>query len=140
MHCPQCGCVEKTKSGKAHGMQRYRCKGCGAHYTKSSRRGYPLEVRKRAVALYLEGLGFRSISRLLSVSHVTLQRWVKDMAAQIRLIKAQEPQGYHATLMELDELWHYVGKKTANSGCGWLLIETPATLWRSDAALVLEKR
>lgn len=120
MHCPKCGCLEQTKSGMAHGMQRYRCKGCNAHYTKSSRRGYPLEVKKRAVALYLEGLGFRSISRLLSVSHVTLQRWVKDMAAQIRIIKAQETQGHHATLMELDEMWHYVEKKQttlAVAGC-----------------------
>ena len=140
MHCIKCGCVEKTKSGMVHGMQRYRCKGCGYQYTKSSRRGYPLEVRKRAVALYLEGLGFRAISRLLSVSHVTLQRWIADMAAQIRLIKTQEEQGHHATLMEIDEMWHYVGKKTASSGSGWLLIETREKSWPSGRVLVLEKR
>lgn len=140
MHCIKCGCVEKTKSGTVHGMQRYRCKGCGYLYTKSSRRGYPMEVRKRAVSLYLEGLGFRSISRLLSVSHVSLQRWVKDLAHQIQIIKSQQEQGHHATLMELDEMWHYVGKKRANSGSGWLLIETSGTSWPSGSVLVVEKR
>jgi transposase-like protein len=140
MHCIKCGCVEKTKSGKAHGMQRYRCKGCGYQFTKSSRRGYPIEVRKRAVALYLEGIGFRAISRLLSVSHVSLQRWVKDLAHQIQIIKSQEEQGHSATLMELDEMWHYVGKKRTNSGCGWLLIETSARSWPSGSVLVVEKR
>jgi transposase-like protein len=141
MHCPKCGCVDRVKNGKANGLPRFKCKGCGCNYTKSTRRGYALEIRKQAIALYLEGLGFRSIERLLDISHMSVMRWVRDMAQQIQSIKAaQKGESVHATIMELDEMWHYVGKKTASSGCGWLLIETPKMSSHSASVLVVEKR
>ena len=77
-----------------------------------------MELRKRAVLLYMEGLGFSSIEGLWGVSHMSVMRGVKGLAAQIRSIKAADTERHHATFMELDEMWHYVGKKTANSGCG----------------------
>ena len=141
MSCPECGSVSKVKNGFVHGMQRHRCKDCGCNYTKSTPRGYPLSIKKRAIQFYLEGLGFRSISRLLGVSHVSLQRWVKDMAGQIQSLKASQEIGVkHATLMEIDEMWHYVGKKTEQSGSGWLLIEIPEMSLASGSVLVVEKR
>ncbi len=142
MTCPKCGGGERIKNGNANGMQRWHCKGCGCNYTKSSRRGMPLEIKKRAISLYLEGLGFRSISRFLGVSHVSLQRWVRELSHQIQSIKAaQQPEEkYHATIMELDEMWHFVGKKTASSGCGWLLTEIPKKSLPSGSVLVVERR
>jgi transposase-like protein len=141
MHCPKCGCVERVKNGHANGLPRFKCKGCGCNYTKSSRRGHPLSVRKQAIALYLEGLGFRSIERLLDISHMSVMRWVKDLAKQIQSIReAERGESIHATIMELDEMWHYVGKKTASSGCGWQLIETPKTSLPSGSVLVVKRR
>ncbi len=140
MHCPKCGVIERVRNGFANGLQRWHCKGCGCNYTKSSRRGYPAEVKQRAISFYLEGLGFRAISRLLGVSHVSLQRWVRDLARQIQSIKSTSEERCHATVMELDEMWHYVQKKSGNSGCGWLLIETSGTSWPSGSAVVVAKR
>lgn len=141
MSCPKCGCAERVKNGFANGMQRWHCKECGCNYTKSSQRGMPLEMKERAISLYLEGLGFRSISRFLGVSHVSLQRWVRDLSRQVLSIKAAQPEERcHATIMELDEMWHFVGKKTASSGCGWLLIEIPAVSVPSGSVAVVERR
>jgi hypothetical protein len=131
--------VDRVKNGHANGLARFKCKGCGCNYTKSSRRGHSLALRKQAISLYLEGLGFRSIERLLGVSHMSVMRWVKDLAHQIQTIKsAQQGESIHATLMELDEMWHYVGKKTASSGCGWQLTEIPAKSLPSGSVLVVE--
>lgn len=141
MHCPKCRCVERVKNGRANGLPRFRCKGCGCNYTKSTRRGHPLAVRKRAISLYLEGLGFRSIERLLDISHMSVMRWVRDVAAQIQSIKAAEKdERLNARVMEMNEMWHYLGTKTASSGCGWLLTEIPKASLPSGPFLVVERR
>jgi transposase len=135
--CPKCMSTERIKSGWAHGMQRWKCKECGYYYTKSTPRGYPLEVKRLALRLYLEGLGFRAIERILKVSNVAVLKWVRKAAGELR---AERPK-YDATgkLMEIDEMWHYVGKKTAMSGCGWLLIEIPEISSVSGLVVVVEK-
>ena len=134
--CPKCLGFKRHKDGKAHGLQRWRCKGCGCRYTKSSGRGYPLQLRELAIKLYLEGLGFRSIERILKVSNVAVLKWVNQAASRIRA----EHRAYDATgrIMELDEMWHYVGGETAKSGCGWLLTEIPAISLLSGRVVVVE--
>ena len=48
------------------------------HYTVSKRSGekHP-ETRQLALDMYLEGLGFRVIGRLLNVSHTAVFGWVR---------------------------------------------------------------
>ncbi|MFT4967609.1 MAG: transposase, partial [Candidatus Deianiraeaceae bacterium] len=36
-----------------------------------------LNLKRLALELYLEGLGFRSISRILKVSHVSIYNWIR---------------------------------------------------------------
>ena len=64
-HCPKCGSEVRTKAGFIGEAQRWLCKGCGCKYTRSTPRGMPMQVKRRALQLYLEGLGFRAIGRLL---------------------------------------------------------------------------
>ena len=137
-YCPKCGCSERTKDGIVHETQRWKCKDCGCRYTKSSGRGYPPETRHFALKLYLEGLGFRAIERILNVSNVAVMKWVRQAANQIRV--ERPPYDASGRIMEIDEMWHYVGKKTATSGCGWLLTEIPATSSAARLVVVVEKR
>ena len=58
MNCPKCKSEKKIKNGVIKGIQPYKCKSCD----------YPLSTKKKALQLYLEGLGFGSIGRLLGVS------------------------------------------------------------------------
>jgi transposase-like protein len=64
MKCPKCLYDKSVKSGIIKGRQRYKCKACGFNYTvelKSTSK--PKSLKKQALHLYLEGLGFRSIGR-----------------------------------------------------------------------------
>ncbi len=69
--------------------------------------------------MYLEGLGFRSIGRILQISHVTIYYWVKQWGTSIDLPKKQSP----VELAELDEMHHYIGTKKTTVGYGLLLID-----------------
>ena len=64
--------------------------------------------------LYLEGVGFRGISRLTGVSPATVMRWVKALADRIDI--SQPAEDRRVAIMELDEMWHFVGKKKTNAG------------------------
>ena len=121
--CMKCGCLDRVKNGIVKDKQRWKCLGCGYNYRVDVKRGYPEELRQLALQLYLEGVGFRGIGRVLKVSNVAVLNWVKDAAKQLIAAKNTSPQ--HVHMMEIDEMCSYVSKKTAASGCGWLLIEKP---------------
>lgn len=61
-----------------NGRQHYKCKGC-CHYffVKKPIRHKSDETKQMAIKMYLEGLGFRAIGRLLNVSHQAVYKWVK---------------------------------------------------------------
>jgi hypothetical protein len=96
-------------------------------YTYSTAHGHsgkPNEVKRKAVALYLEGMGFRGIGRILHVHNVSVLNWIRKAANHIRecLQKEIPKQAREISIMEWDELWHFVRKKSQNSGYGWLWI------------------
>jgi transposase-like protein len=75
--------------------------------------GYPQEVKKQCLHIYLEANGFRRIERLTGVSHNTLINWVKE----IRNSLSTEPDYDEIPeIAQIDELQTYVGKKK----CLWL--------------------
>ena len=63
INCPKCQHSESRKDGIVRKKQRYLCKSCGYRDTVAHK-GYSEEVKQQALAMYLEGLGFRSIGRL----------------------------------------------------------------------------
>ena len=91
--CPKCDSAEATKSGVINERQRFRCRQCGYHYTvaKVGREVDSYYVIK-ALQLYIEGVSYREIERLLGVSHVSVMNWVKKYG-----VKAPRQAGYHPT-------------------------------------------
>ena len=91
--CPKCDSTEATKSGVINERQRFRCRQCGYHYTvaKVGREVDSYYVIK-ALQLYIEGVSYREIERLLGVSHVSVMNWVKKYG-----VKAPRQAGYHPT-------------------------------------------
>ncbi len=120
MKCPKCKDENFVKSGIVKGQQRYRCKSCGLNYSvefkSTATRDY---TRRFALMLYLEGLGFHSIGRLLHVSHVSVIKWVKRYGKQLEELKNDKP----VNVVELDELHTYIGSKKTTDGYGLQLIE-----------------
>ena len=97
--CPKCDAVEATKSGVINDRQRFKCKNCGYYYTvaKVGREVNPYYVVK-ALQLYIEGVSYREIERLLGVSHVSVMNWVKKYG-----VKAPRQTDYHPTYKILNQ-------------------------------------
>lgn len=117
--CPRCKSETFIKSGIIKERQRYKCKGCAYHYTvyQKSDTSTPSQ-RRLALSLYLEGLGFRSIGRILGFSHVAVYHWIKSFGEQIENIRQQK-----ATIVEVDEMHTYIGRKKTIAGSGLQLID-----------------
>jgi transposase len=117
--CPRCKSRQFIKSGIVKERQRYKCKECGYYYTVSQKADTSNQSQRRlALTLYLEGLGFRSIGRILGFSHVAVYNWIKSFGEQIEGVKQKK-----ATIVEIDEMHSYVGNKKTIAGSGLLLID-----------------
>jgi len=121
MNCSKCNCCNSVKFGKIRGRQRYKCKECGCNYTVSLKStAKPQSVKKQALHLYLEGLGFRSIGRILGVSNVSVLNWIRDFGEKIQELHSTSQD---IKIVEVDEMHTYVGSKKTFVGYGLLLID-----------------
>lgn len=76
--CPKCSSEAFTKAGVIGSRQRYKCRSCNYHFTVSKDgKSTDIQVVKRALQLYLEGMSYREIESVLGVSHVSVMNWVK---------------------------------------------------------------
>ncbi len=120
MNCPKCTSCNHKKNGRVDGRQRYKCNACGYNYSveiKST--ASSTSVKRQALQLYLEGLGFRSIGRFFGVSHVSVQKWIKKFGQDLEDLKSEN----EISIVELDEMHTYIGNKKNIAGSGLLLIE-----------------
>ncbi len=134
MNCPKCNSSSHKNNGMVGGRQLYKCSDCGYNYTvelKST--AFSASVKRQALQLYLEGLGFRSIGRVLGVSHVSVQRWIKKFGKELEALKSES----EISIVEMDEMHTYIGNKKNIAGSGLLLIELGKS--SSTALLVAEE-
>lgn len=79
--CPKChATAHQYKYGltKRDGHPKIKCYECNFKYTVGViQRGVPMKVRLKAVQLYAEGIGPKSISERLSVSTASIYKWIK---------------------------------------------------------------
>jgi len=126
MTCKKCDSKNHVKAGFVDGEQRYKCKKCGCQFVPTKKqRGKPENTKILAIWLYLHGLSFRAIGKLLQVTHKSVLDWVR-LFARKNYIKP-EPQG-KAVIVELDEMWHFLGSKKTRSGYGRLIAVIPINL------------
>lgn len=119
--CPKCQDDAIVKSGVIKGRQRYLCKNCNYYFTvnKIGKKIDNYYVTK-ALQLYLEGLSYREIERIIGVSHVTVSNWIKEFN-----IKKPSQADYHPTYKILShlELLEYLKNKNQLSGAGMIITE-----------------
>ena len=122
MHCIKCGSEKRIKNGYVMKKQRYKCKVCGYNYTNMKELGYKWEVKLLALKMYKEGLGFRSIGRILEVSNVSVLRWIKKFGESVKeMVESTLPKEVKEVgFVEMDEMWHFIGKKGSRYGYGLL--------------------
>jgi transposase-like protein len=109
MNCPNCHSKKIRKNGHRRGKQNYQCKECGRQFiTQHSQVGYPSSVKENCLKMYVNGMGFRALERVMGVNHNTVIRWVRNIA--IALPDAPEVSEI-PEITEIDELQTFVGKK-----------------------------
>lgn len=119
--CPKCALSNTVKSGVINEKQRYYCKNCHYYYTvrKLGKQIDDYYVTK-ALQLYLEGLSYREIERILGVSHVTISSWVKKFN-----IKRPPLAGFHPLykILRPSELLEYMSNEENIKGSGLIISE-----------------
>ena len=125
IRCKKCSSIKHVKAGFIQKEQRYQCKDCGCKFVPTRQRGKSDAEKLIAVWLYSHGLSFRTIAKFFKVNVRSVYVWVKTFA-QNNYIKPK-PQS-DAVVVELDEMWHYLGKKNSKSGYGKLIVAIPINL------------
>lgn len=120
-NCPKCQSSSFNKAGVVKDRQRYKCKDCGYHFTvdKLGKKIDSYYVVK-ALQLYVEGISYREIERILGISHVSVMNWVRSYR-----IKRPINQDYHPTYKVLthSELLELISNKKQLSGAGFVVTE-----------------
>jgi len=121
MDCPKCRSSHHVKDGIVRGKQRYKCKNCHYHYTVERKSDVKTpEIRRLALEMYLEGLGFRSIGRVLKISYGTVYRWVKEWSSHVSFPRRENPM----ETIELEKMLAYLqSKKATDLHYGLMLID-----------------
>ncbi|WKN43032.1 IS1/IS1595 family N-terminal zinc-binding domain-containing protein [Tunicatimonas pelagia] len=119
--CPRCQSTSVVKSGIVNDRQRFKCKRCKYSFTVN-KLGKQIDSYYviKALQLYLEGISYREIERLLGVSHVSVMNWVRKYR-----IKAPTQQDYRPTYKVLNhaELSTFFSQPHNLQGAGMIVTE-----------------
>lgn len=120
-NCPKCQQTNIVKSGIVKERQRFLCKDCRYFYTvrKLGKQIDDYYVTK-ALQLYLEGLSYREIERILGVSHVTISSWIRKYN-----IKRPPHSEFHTTykVFKQNELIDFIQNEDNIKGSGLIITE-----------------
>lgn len=118
------------KNGKHKGVQRYKCKDCGAVF-RGREPKYSAEFKLEAISMYINAMGIRAIGRVKKVHNSVISVWIKQMGEIIKKAfheKMNEITDKDISILEVDELFTYVKKKRIKRIYLLLLTETSSEL------------
>jgi insertion element IS1 protein InsB len=110
--CPRCRSSDLVKNGHDYkGAQKFRCKACGRYGTLDAQSGYDGQTRHIIHQAVRERLSLRGIERVFSLSRRTVSRWLKQWIDQVPPLEKSLVEAHSDDVLELDELWSFVGSK-----------------------------
>ena len=83
MECTHCGSSKYIKNGVYKNSQRYRCKECNRYFSDKVRK-FTYADKRKALDLYLSGMGIRAIARFFGCSHPLIIRQIRVFASSVR--------------------------------------------------------
>ena len=105
------------------------------------REKYDEKIRLAALAMFQEGLSLRAVARLLNdifglnVSYQLIQKWFYVMYKKLQKKLEKIPkESRQIDILEMDELYTFIKKKSIKSEFGLLLIGTHCVLLRLKSA------
>ena len=117
-HCTQCARHQIVRNGRtAQGKQKYHCRRCGAYGTLQPSVRYTPERKAEILRAYHERSSLRGLERTFGVARQTVAKWLREAAAALP-DSPPVAEASPADVLELDELWSFVGSKKPNAGSG----------------------
>ena len=111
--CPRCQGERPHKNGHTvKGAQRAKCRDCARTFTlepKGPR--YDLEFKARVLAAYQDRMSLRGIKRTFGVCYQTVTAWLGEKTGAMPDFKDTLVPSQRGDVLELDELWSFVGRK-----------------------------
>lgn len=113
------GCThqDRKKHGKTvKGQQRWKCRECGATFLSDEARPLgdmrtTLDDAERVLQMLLEGMSIRACSRITGIKADTICDLVLHVGQNCERFLAQAVRNVPAKVIEMDELWGFVGLK-----------------------------
>lgn len=111
--CPKCNGVDIIKNGHDYkGAQKFHCKACSSYGTLDKKGASAQTKRQQVMDAYCERVSMRGIERVFGVSRYYLARWLLETAANLSPLSATLLKWQSGDVLELDELWSFVLKKS----------------------------
>jgi transposase-like protein len=116
--CRKCGSTNIVKNGhRGNGKQKYKCHGCGSYGTLKVEAKYSPERKAEILRAYQERSSMRGIGRTFGVARQTLATWLREAAVALPDYPPVA-EAHEDDVLELDEVWSFVGSKKTPDGSG----------------------
>jgi transposase-like protein len=116
--CRKCGSINIVKNGKTQAdKQKYHCKDCQAYGSLELEEGYSPQRKAEILRAYQERSSLRGLTRTFGVARQTVAKWLAEEAQQLPDQLPLEP-AEPDDVLELDEVWSFVGSKKTSAGSG----------------------
>jgi len=113
-HCPRCGSDNLVKNGhnKVNSQQAH-CKDCGAYFVLEPKSPPQQDAKDTILKAALERCSLRGLERIFTVARQTIATWIAAMVRALPPFRASVQPARPADVLELDEMWSFVGEKAA---------------------------
>ncbi len=120
--CPKCNSTNMIKNGHDYkNAQKFHCKMCRAYGTLKPQRVYTDSQKELILRAYRERASMHGIKRIFGVARQTLAHWLKTVAQALPDLAATLFPAQPDDVLELDELWSFVLKKS-NKRWVWIAL------------------
>jgi len=113
--CKKCSSSKLVKNGTQEGIQRYKCKECGAVFRQKEAK-YSSSFKLEVVQMYLHSMSIRAIAKIKQVHNSVVSYWIKKsgkIAKEAFYAEVGKVTEKNIQILEIDELFTYVKKNPA---------------------------
>jgi len=110
--CRSCGSANIIRNGTNKcGNPQYHCKDCGVYRVVNPKQRHSPETREQVLRAARERVSLRGIERIFKVCRQTVAKWIKAYLKQLPVIADTLLLYEVGDVLEIDELWSFVGGK-----------------------------
>lgn len=117
--CPNPGCSQPhvIRNGSSNGRRRYECRSCGRFFgdtegTPMYRLHTPAAEVAQALLIVMRRGSLRAAEEITGHKYETIGEWLRRASEHAEALTTVLTQDLHLSIVEIDEFWSFVRKKT----------------------------